>query len=180
MLGVAVPAAAHDETGEFTAVRAEPSPTGDGRTLVVDVLLTYTNDGHGATDAEVTLSFENPQVDVTVPPVTMAPGDREGAYTAEVDLPSPGAWTLTVSSPDPAATRSFAVEVAQTTTTTTAPTTTTGPTTTTDTPPEDDDEESSTVPWIYLALVLAGVGIGIALVAWWRTRRGPGGDSTTT
>jgi hypothetical protein len=165
-LSTAAPAAAHTDTGEFSAVQAEPKPGGDG-VYTIDVFLEFTNDGHGAEGAELTVTANGEAV-------AMAPGDRPGAYTGEVTL-EPGTATIVATSPDPVAERTFTVEVPEQTATTAAPTTTEPPSPTSTEPEEDDGGSGRGILWI--ALLLAGVGIGIGLVAWWRSRRS---GATTT
>ncbi|HMQ25039.1 MAG TPA: hypothetical protein PKA98_03560 [Acidimicrobiales bacterium] len=174
-LGVAGPAAAHTDTGTFTATRAEPA--GDG-TYTIDLLLTYDNDGHGAVGAALTVSVQGPTGSPV--PVTMAPGERDGAYTGTVAVSDPGDYVVTASSTDPEAQSTFTFTVAApTTTTTTAEATTTtdgaepsddeaGPTTT-----AAGDEDSGTAASVAAIAALALIGAAAAFfgLRWWRGRR---------
>ena len=166
------PAPAHPATGEFTATRAEPNSAGG---YTIDVLLTYTNDGHGAVGATVTVTAQGPTGGPI--PVPMAAGDREGAYTGDVELTEPGTYTISASSPDPEAVTTFTVDVAAPTTTTTEAPTTTAPApassvasvVASDT---DDSNSEEGAPW-WSALIFAGIGaaIGVAYVRWRNARR---------
>jgi hypothetical protein len=162
LFSMAAPAAAHTDTGEFSAVQAEPKPGADG-VYTIDVFLEYTNDGHGAEGAQITVTANGESV-------AMAPGDRPGAYSGEVTL-APGTATIVATSPDPVAERTFTVEVPEQTTTTAAPTTTEAPATTTTEPLDDDEGGGSGLGILWIALLLAGVGIGIGVVLWRRNRQ---------
>lgn len=177
----ATPASAHTDTGEFSATRAEPNGTGG---YTIDVLLTYTNDGHGAEGADVTVTAQGPTGDPI--PVPMTAGDREGAYTGDVELTEPGIYTISASSPDPEAATTFTVEVPEATTTTTeAAPTTTAPVAASSVASavaadEGDSDSDEGAPW-WSALVFAGIGavIGVAFVRWRNARKaGAGSDPT--
>jgi len=176
----AAPAWAHDETGAFSATRAEPNASGG---YTIDLLLTYTNDGHGAEGAALTVTAQG----ATGPAITvpMAPGARAGAYTGDVVLDPPGTYTITASSPDPVASTTFTVEVAAPTTTTTAgapattagaPTTTTTDepaTTTTTTIAAEDESSSNSAANVVVngALLVIGAASAFFAIRWWRNRR---------
>lgn len=174
-LGAAGPAAAHTDTGTFTATRAEPATDG---TYTIDLLLTYDNDGHGAVGAALTVSVQGPTGGPV--PVTMAPGDRDGAYTGTVAVGDAGDYTVTASSSDPEAQTTFTFTVAApTTTTSTAEATTTtdgaepsddeaGPTTT-----AAGDGDSGTTASVAAIAALALIGAAAAFfgLRWWRGRR---------
>lgn len=168
----ASPASAHTDTGTFSATRAEPGAAG---TFTIDVLLTYDNDGHGAEGAALTVTVQGPTGGPV--PVTMAPGDRAGAYTGTVPVETTGEYTVTASSTEPEAetTFTFAVaEVATTTTSTDGATTTTDSDTTTAAAAADDEDSAENPASIVangLLLVLGAAGAFFA-IRWWRKRRG--------
>ena len=176
LVAFAGPAAAHTDTGTFSATRAEPAADG---TYTIDLLLTYDNDGHGAEDAALTVTVQGPTGGPV--PVTMAAGDRAGAYTGDVAVATPGEYTVTASSTEPeaATTFTFTVEAPVTPTTTTeaeADTTTTteaeaDAATTTAAASDDGDGNLASIVANGLLLVLGAAGAFFA-IRWWRTRRG--------
>ncbi len=178
-LGSAGPAAAHTDTGTFSATRAEPAADG---TYTIDLLLTYDNDGHGAVDAALTVSVQGPTGGPL--PVTMAPGDRDGAYTGTVTVGDPGDYVVTASSTEPEAQSTFTFTVAAPATTTTGPeaTTTTAAADTdreaTTTTAADDEDSGSSVANVVAngALLVIGAAAAFFGLRWWRGRRR---DSTT-
>jgi len=166
----AAPAWAHDETGAFSATRAEPNASGG---YTIDLLLTYTNDGHGAEGATVTATAQGPSGDPI--PVPLTAGDRAGAYTGDVVLDPPGTYTITASSPDPVASTTFTVEVAAPTTTTTAGapaiTTTDEPATTTIGAEDESSSNSAANVVVNGALLVIGAAGAFFAIRWWRNRR---------
>ena len=172
------PAGAHTDTGTFSATRAEPNGTGS---FTIDLLLTYDNDGHGAEGASLTVTVQGPTGGPV--PVTMAPGDRAGAYTGDVPVETTGEYTVTASSTEPVAetTFTFAVaEMATTTTSTAEATTTTTDDETTVTPAggsdgADDDRdgegEGNLASIVVNRLLLIGGATGAFFaIRWWRNR----------
>ena len=100
-------AEAHDDVGVIAVVAADPGgPL--SRTYEVDV--TYANDGHGATDATVTVVAE--RAGRTVGPTAMDAVGQPGRYRATVAFPEPGSWMLRFSSLTPLATTERAEELA--------------------------------------------------------------------
>lgn len=174
LLAGAGPAAAHTDTGTFSATRAEPS--GDG-TYTIDLLLTYDNDGHGAEGAALTVAVQGPAGAPV--PVAMTAGDRPGAYTGDVAVDAPGDYTVTASSADPEAQTSFTFSVAAPATTTTeaaadaTTSTTAADTTTTTAEDEDEDDTTSNVASIVANTALLAIGAAAAFfgLRWWRRRR---------
>ncbi len=173
LVTIAGPAGAHTDTGTFSATRAEPAA--DGATTI-DLLLTYDNDGHGAEDAALTVTVQGP--DGGPVPVTMAPGDRAGAYTGEVATDAAGEYTVTASATEPEAETTFTFTVAAPATTTTAaeatPTTAADTDTTTTTAADDDEGGDGNLASIAVNGLLLAVGAAGAFFAirWWRKRRG--------
>lgn len=176
LLVLAAPAGAHTDTGTFSATRAEPAPNGE--TYTIDLLLTYDNDGHGAEDAALTVTVQGPTGGPV--PVTMAPGDRAGAYTGTVAVGDAGDYTVTASSTDPeaATTFTFTVEAPATTTTAAEATTTTsadrddGEAVTSTTASDSEDSGSTTANVVAnAALLLVGAAAAFFGLRWWRGRR---------
>jgi hypothetical protein len=100
-------AEAHDDVGVIAVVAADPGgPL--SRTYEVDV--TFANDGHGATDATVTVVAE--RAGRTVGPTAMDAVGQPGRYRATVAFPEPGSWMLRFSSLTPLATTERAEELA--------------------------------------------------------------------
>ncbi|MBL8775941.1 MAG: hypothetical protein JNK12_08425 [Acidimicrobiales bacterium] len=178
-VATAAPAGAHTDTGTFSATRAEPAADG---TYTIDLLLTYDNDGHGAEDAALTVTVQGPTGGPV--PVTMAPGDRAGAYTGEVAVETTGEYTVTASSTEPEASTTFTFAVAEVATTTTtaaeAPATTAAdPEATTTTAADRDgtddegDEDGNLASIVVNGLLLiAGAAGAFFAIRWWRNRRG--------
>ena len=94
----ASPASAHGDEGVLEVVSATPS----GTSSVITVKLTYENDGEPVADATVTVAGDN-GAGSDLAPVTMQPGSTGGEFTATVDFPAPGTWTLRVTSVKPEA-----------------------------------------------------------------------------
>ena len=106
----AAPAGAHDDAGEMdvtSAVQSGPS------TVRLEVGIVYVNDGHLAEDATVTAELTGPD-GTTVGPVTLTRvDDSSSLYGADVQVPAAGSWAATISSTEPTATASAAIEVAE-------------------------------------------------------------------
>ena len=173
----ASPAGAHTDTGTFSATRAEPNGTGS---FTIDLLLTYDNDGHGAEDASLTVTVQGPTGGPV--PVTMAPGDRAGAYTGDVAVETTGEYTVTAASTEPEAATTFTFAVAApapTTTAAEAPTTTAADsdTTTTAAEGEGDDEGGdgnlASIMANGLLLAIGATGAFFAIRCWRKRRGGP-------
>jgi len=114
-LGAAPPAAAHE--GEAVIAVETVEPTDLSVRYVVRV--TWSNDGHPATDAVVTATAVAPDGTQTTP-VTMTPIDADGRYEGTVEHPAPGAWTVRFTVVEPPGTLDHPVELAAPAPTTTA------------------------------------------------------------
>jgi hypothetical protein len=123
-LGAAPPAAAHE--GEAVIAVETVEPTDLSVRYVVRV--TWSNDGHPATDAVVTATAVAPDGTQTTP-VTMTPIDADGRYEGVVEHPAPGAWTVRFTVVEPPGTLDHPVELAAPAPATPAPATTEAPTT---------------------------------------------------
>src|SRR5690606_15228637 len=123
-LGAAPPAAAHE--GEAVIAVETVEPTDLSVRYVVRV--TWSNDGHPATDAVVTATAVAPDGTQTTP-VTMTPIDADGRYEGTVEHPAPGAWTVRFTVVEPPGRLAHPVELAAPAPTTTAAPTTEAPTT---------------------------------------------------
>jgi hypothetical protein len=121
-LGAAPPAAAHE--GEAVIAVEAVEPTDLSVRYVVRV--TWSNDGHPATDAVVTATAVAPDGTQTTP-VTMTPIDADGRYEGVVEHPAPGAWTVRFTVVEPPGTLDHPVELAAPAPATTAPATTDEP-----------------------------------------------------
>jgi|GEM_PF-3316276 len=162
-LGAAPPAAAHE--GEAVIAVETVEPTDLSVRYVVRV--TWSNDGHPATDAVVTATAVAPDGTQTTP-VTMTPIDADGRYEGTVEHPAPGAWTVRFTVVEPPGTLDHPVELAAP-----APTTTAAPTTEAAAEDADDDGGSGmAVGLIAAAAVVAVVG-AVAAVRLARRRGGP-------
>lgn len=103
----ASPAAAHD--GEAVVAVEQVHP--EGLSVHYVVLVTWADDGHPATDATVTATAVSPD-GTQLTPVTLSAVDAEGRYSGVVEFPSPGAWTLRVTSIEPTGAAEQAQDVA--------------------------------------------------------------------
>ena len=175
----ASPASAHGDEGVLQVVSATPS----GTSSVVTVKLTYENDGEPVADATVTVAGDN-GAGSELTPVTMQPGATDGDFTATVDFPAPGTWTLRVTSVKPEAALTLTQAIASDPQVTTEAAGGSGPaaegstTITTDTVdggvPEitaeaasaQDEDSGSPVWWIVGGIAaVAAVAIGVVFVA---------------
>lgn len=105
-LALAGPAGAHSADG---VMGIEVTPGTAPLTAKVRVLLEYASDRHVVPGATVTATAAGPD-GATVGPVPL--DDRgEGSYEKILALPTAGAWTVTVTAVDPAATAAAAVTV---------------------------------------------------------------------
>ena len=105
-VGAARPAAAHDGDAVITVEAAHPAGTG----IHYIVRVTWQDDGHPAADATVTATGVGPD-GTQLTPVTLPPVDDEGRYAGVVEYPSPGAWTVRITSIDPTGSLEQAQEV---------------------------------------------------------------------
>jgi hypothetical protein len=165
VLAMSAPALAHDDqgvlVGEYVADPAD-APEGTYR-----VRLTYSNDGHPAEGATVTLTAADGTGGV-IAATPMSPVDV-GEYEAAVSFPNPGVWTVTVVAQAPAATFEQAVTIAEPEPSSTTTTTTAG----TDLDAEaiagsDDDGGSSTGLVIGVVVAVLVVAAAAAVVIWRR------------
>lgn len=139
LLLAGTPATAHGGEGEIEIT----SMVRTGLHVVLDVRLTYVEDGHGVPDATVTAVVDDGV------PRPMEPGEEEGDYTIRIAAP-PGT-TIRVTSVEPATTVEAPApdgDVTPTVPTTEAPEATEAESTTTTAAAEDegaaaDDEESA-------------------------------------
>lgn len=123
VVALAAPAGAHSNEGEMTVTRAEESGP---LTISVDVGVLYA-DGHLAEDAEVYVDASTKGTNLD--PVRMErKGEGSSVYSAEIRVPSPGEWSLTIESTNPIASATHTVDVTDSPppipTSTIAPTTT--------------------------------------------------------
>jgi hypothetical protein len=132
---VAAPAGAHDGDAVFT-VEVHPA----GQSIHYIVRVTWANDGHPATGATVTATAIAPD-GTQLTPVPLAPADSDGRYAGAVEYPSPGPWTVRITSIDPTGTIEQPQEV--TATATQAPDVTTGDATDGGFAPADDGTGAS-------------------------------------
>ena len=105
--GAAAPAGAHDGVAIIAVEAAHPAGTG----VHYIVRVTWEDDGHAAVDATVTATAVGSD-GTQLTPVTLAPADSDGRYSGVVDFPSPGSWTVRITSIDPTGTLEQAQEVA--------------------------------------------------------------------
>jgi hypothetical protein len=139
----------------------------------VHARLVYANDGDPVPSASVTVDALGPD-GTTVPAVPMV-SQGNGAYTAELNLPGAGRWTVRAAStsPDAAAEVGFEAVQAATTTTTTTP----ARQTIQDDPLRDESDRDGS-RWVTPAVIGLLALLGIALVAWlWRRRSAPARQS---
>ncbi len=177
-------AGAHGTKADMKITKAEAN----GRTVTIEVGLTFANDSDLVTGATVTATLTGP-AGATAGPVTLTAANAESArYTGTVTVPADGAWKIAIVSKDPAASAEATVAVgagAGTTTgsappssavapttagpATSAPAPTAGPTTTVPSPPPPADPASGTS---LLPLLIVGAVIALAVVAGlaWRAR----------
>lgn len=170
VVATAVPAAAHGAEGELEV--GEPE-VGAGLEVTVPLRLTYAGDGHAAEAEEVgeitVVATQGDQEALG----EVVPEDAPGVYEARVVLPAAGAWDVTITATEPAATATVTVDAAEAAsepdeTTTTEP----APPTTAESEPEtsdtgageivdrDDDGGSSTTPLIVAMVVCLVVAVG--------------------
>lgn len=174
-------ASAHGGPGRIEVLGAAVS----GSTVEVRVKVTFTGDGHAAEEATVTVAGSSDGGELT--PVTLSPVDGEpGVYSGAVTLPSPGGWSLRVTSVEPPATATVPVGVdppsaAAPVTAATGPSTTptTDPSTAGDaggvtddaavtSAPADAEEGGGGSPWVWVlggAGALVAVAVGAVFVA---------------
>jgi len=101
-------ASAHDDEGQMTVTKVEQTgPT----TVAVEVGIVYSGDGHLAEEAKVSARLTGADGTVVGPVDLDRQGESTSLYAAEVQVPAPGTWTVDVSSTDPAAEATGAVEV---------------------------------------------------------------------
>lgn len=91
-------ALAHDDTGRLTLLEVQDAEAG----LEVTVELRYSEDGHPAVGAAVTVAGDGPEGAV-LQPVVLEPTDEDGVYRGAVDLADEGEWELRISSLRPVA-----------------------------------------------------------------------------
>lgn len=172
---VAWPASAHSDEGEMTVTVVEQ---GSGDSIILEVGIVYSDDGHLAEEASVSATLTGPGGEI-VGPVDLAriAGAR---YGAEVAVSGPGEWSVMITSENPTAEAEASVTLAEpvTTTTTSSTTTTTAPTTTTTTattlpevttPAPDEEAPASSFP--VLPILAAGALVGGGFAFFRRSRR---------
>lgn len=103
----AAPAGAHDGDAVIAVEAAHPAGTG----VHYIVRVTWQDDGHAAADATVTATAVGTD-GTQLTPVTLTAADGDGRYAGVVDFPSPGSWTVRITSIDPTGTLEQAQEVA--------------------------------------------------------------------
>lgn len=173
-------AGAHDDKGEMTVTKLEQTSP---RTVSVEVGIVYSGDQHLAEDAGVTATLTGADGS-TVGPVPLPLVSPESSlYGAEVQVPSPGTWSVSVASTEPASEATGTVEVtAEATSTTETPTTDAPATTTapTDTAPietvELADPNSSDNTMLLIGAGVVAIAI-VAIVATVLRRRQDPADS---
>jgi hypothetical protein len=163
------PAAAHDDVGVLEVVQADVQ----GTRATYEVSLIYSGDREPVENATITVVAQDPAA-VTVGPVNLEPTGEPGRYTASLEFPSTGSWTVRFSSVRPRATIERSenlTEPAQ------APSSTVAPTTTASTSAPaidlvevDDEEDESSSGWIVFVGVLVALTVIGALVVRQATR----------
>jgi LPXTG-motif cell wall-anchored protein len=98
VLTAAAPVGAHSSEG---LMMVEAHDTADEDKVEVRARVTYLNDSDPASGASVTVNGLGPAGEA-LPQQALAP-DGSGIYTAVVELPTVGQWTLRVASADPTA-----------------------------------------------------------------------------
>lgn len=107
LLVIGTPSAlAHSEEGAMTVTAAEPAGPNQIR---LEVGIVYTSDGHLAEEATVVATLTGPD-GATIGPVDV-PQLRSALYSTTIDVPSPGAWELTIGATEPEATATTSVTV---------------------------------------------------------------------
>ena len=123
LLAVAQPASAHGDDGAIEVVSVTVAAP---LSLRVEANITFVGDGHAAPEATATVVAERAGAPA-VGPVTLNASGPTGRYSATITLPSPGEWTLRLTSLSPTAVIERRETVAQPpTTSTVAVATTTG------------------------------------------------------
>lgn len=105
----ATPAAAHDDAGTLTLTRAEQvGPT----SVLVEVGIVFDGDGHLAEEAGVTAMLTSNGASVGPTPLAI---EAEGTslYSATIEVPGPGNWSVQVTSTNPAGSTSGSVTVSE-------------------------------------------------------------------
>jgi hypothetical protein len=161
------PAAAHGDEGQMTVVDATESAP---MTISVEVGLVHADDQHLAEEAEVWVQASSADTQLERVGLTRT-GEGSAVYAGQISVPSPGEWTLSFESTDPAATAQASVSVAEaapeSTTSTAAPTTSPPTTSATDTDSEptaaqDDEDEDDGLSSVVIALGVIGVLVLVA------------------
>jgi hypothetical protein len=150
---------AHGDTGTLELVSTEPIDADSVRYVVE---LTYESDGDPVPGSEVIVVTDN-----VAPEVMDAEGD--GLYSATVDFPSPGDYSVLFTVEEPTAELAVEQVVATTTTTTAAPEAST--TTATTVAPElavDHDDANGT--WLVILMAVILVAMVTLAVAFFRGR----------
>lgn len=171
----AVPAGAHGATG---TLGLEATPGTAPLTARVRALLEYSNDREVAPGATVTVGGRD-ATGQTVGPQALADQGR-GLYEATLTLPAAGAWTLTVTAVNPAATAQTSVTVSASAPAATTPTTAPGDVrTSSDEAAADRADQDSTnasddgVSVVVVVGIMLVVGIAIGTAAAFARRRTP-------
>jgi hypothetical protein len=99
LVAVAGPADAHDGDAVIAVEAAHPAGTG----VHYIVRVTWQDDGHPAADATVTATAVGAD-GTQLTPVTLAAADGDGRYAGVVEFPSPGSWTVRITSIEPTGT----------------------------------------------------------------------------
>lgn len=157
LMAAAPPVLAHGEVGvmRIQALRS----VGPLRVYVETGVLHTDNDL--ATDAEVSATLTGPD-DATVGPVPL-PRISGARYGAEIEVSTPGTWTVAFTSAAPTATATGAVTVPEPSPTSTA---TAAPTTTTTTTTTDNGEGTSGA--VVIGLIVA-MGLAVLVTLWRRS-----------
>jgi hypothetical protein len=95
----AAPAGAHGDEGVMTVIAAEQGASAS--TVRLEIGLVYANDDDLAEEATVTAMLTGPSGE-TVGPVTL-PRITGARYGADAEVPSPGTWTVVITSTAPEA-----------------------------------------------------------------------------
>jgi hypothetical protein len=172
-------ASAHDDNANLTF---ESDPATDAGPLALDLRVgaTYSIDGELVESATMSVTGTGPD-GATLPatPLAAVP-ENVGLYGAELTFPVGGAWSLTVTSTEPAGELAVQVEVPAeeaSTTTVAEQTTTTAPATGDESGEVEEDEATSTgliLGTIVVVVVLAAIVVYFAL----RRRKADGNDGT--
>lgn len=161
----------------MTIITAEPASATE---ITLEVGITYSNDRDLAEDATVTAMLTGPDGAVAGP--FDLPRRSGAVYATTVPVPSPGSWTVEVTSTTPTAAASTVVDLSDVAPSTTPPpthaqTTTTTTTTTTTAPASTEsrgttsESRSATTQWLILGSGALVFGVAVGIAYWVRAKK---------